>query len=397
MPSVSDIVYYAFHVTELRAIIQWSVWHDAVHARQPERETENLRTCFKYLEMTSRSFASVIQELNPELLVPVCLFYLILRGLDTIEDDMTIALKEKDPLLRDFYNILEKDGWTYDGNHAKEKDRDLLVNFDVVIREFKQIKEQYKVIIKDITKGMGNGMADFCKIVEQNKNGVDTIEDYKQYCHYVAGLVGEGCTKLFVEARLANPALLEREDLHESMGQLLQQVNVIRDIREDWDDNRRFWPKEIWSKYVDNFEDLMKPENKEKAMNCSSEMIATALENAADCMFYLAGLKDQSVFNFCAIPQSMAIATLALCFRNPQLFQRNLKISKGEACKLMTESTQNLQLVYSVFERYGKIILKKNDPRDPSYLRISIACGKVTASPTHISLASHILSGDPPY
>jgi farnesyl-diphosphate farnesyltransferase len=37
----------------------------------------------------------VIKELHPELLVPVTLFYLELRGLDTIEDDMTISLEEK--------------------------------------------------------------------------------------------------------------------------------------------------------------------------------------------------------------------------------------------------------------------------------------------------------------
>ena len=38
------------------------------------------------------SFAAVIKELHPEILMPMCIFYIILRGLDTIEDDMTIPL-----------------------------------------------------------------------------------------------------------------------------------------------------------------------------------------------------------------------------------------------------------------------------------------------------------------
>lgn len=378
MPKASEALYYLVHPSELRAIIQWKVWHNPVHERDEDKEPISLRKCFDFLDMTSRSFSAVIKELHPELLVPVCLFYLTLRGLDTIEDDMTIALAEKEPILRDFDNILDKDGWTYDGNHPKEKDRGLLVEFHYVITEFKKIKPAYQVIIKDITKRMGDGMAEYCNNVEHNENGVETIADYEEYCHYVAGLVGEGLTRLFIEANLANPTLLQKPELQESMGQFLQQVNIIRDIREDWDDKRRFYPKEVWSKYVDNFEDLLKPKNKVQAMNCSSEMILMALRRAPDCIFYLAGLRDQSVFNFCAIPQAMAIATLDVCFRNPNVFQKNVKISKGQACGLMIESTQNLRVLCEAFKRYARKIHKKNDPRDPNFLEISIACGKVS-------------------
>jgi farnesyl-diphosphate farnesyltransferase len=224
---------------------------------------------------------------------------------------------------------------------------------------------------------MGNGMADYCANAELNENGVDSIADYEKYCHYVAGLVGEGCTRLFVEAGLANPALLDRPELMESMGQFLQQTNIIRDIKEDWDEHRRFWPKEVWSKYVDNFEDLMKPEHREAALNCSADMINIALSRTDDCVFYLAGLKEQSVFNFCAIPQTMAIATLDACFRNPELFKRNVKITKGQACQVMMESTGNLRMVCDVFKRYGASIRRKNSPHDPNFLDVSITCGKV--------------------
>jgi farnesyl-diphosphate farnesyltransferase len=328
--------------------------------------------------MTSRSFSAVIMELHPELLVPVALFYLVLRGLDTVEDDMTIPLGKKEPILRNFHEILEQEGWTFTENGPNEKDRQLLVEFNVVIEEFKKIKPEYRAIIKDITKRMGNGMADYANNAEHNINGVNTIKDYELYCHYVAGLVGEGLTRLFVEGGLANEALLQRPELMESMGQFLQQVNIIRDIREDRDDNRRFWPKEIWSKHVDKFEDLFKPEHKQAALNTNSEMILTALKRADDCLFYLAGLKEQSVFNFCAIPQTMAIATLEKCFRNYDIFQKNVKITKGDACQLMIESSQNLRLVCDVFKRYTRKIHHKSDPNDPNFLKISIQCGKVS-------------------
>lgn len=336
-----------------------------------------MRICFHFLDKTSRSFSAVIKELHHELLVPVALFYLILRGLDTIEDDMTVPIETKEPMLRTFHTTVEEDGWNFTGSGPKEKDRELLVQFQNVIEEFNKIKPAYRVIIKDITKKMGNGMADYASNAEHNINGVNTVEDYDLYCHYVAGLVGEGLTRLFVESGLANPSLLERPQLQNFMGLFLQKTNVIRDVHEDWVDKRRFWPKEIWSNYVDKFDDLFDPKNVDVAMNCSSEMVLNALSHADECLFYLAGLKEQSVFNFAAIPQAMAIATLEAVFRNPRLFKQNVKITKGQACQIMIESTQNLKLVCEVFRRYARKIQKKNTSRDPNFLKISIACGKV--------------------
>ncbi|KAL8850971.1 MAG: hypothetical protein Q9221_004054 [Calogaya cf. arnoldii] len=353
------------------------IWHHPVHERDAEKESVPLKVCFDLLDQTSRSFSAVIQELHPELLVPIALFYLILRGLDTIEDDMTIPLEKKDPLLRDFHTINEKEGWSFNGSGPDEKDRELLVQFHYVTEEYRKIKPVYREIINEITRKMGAGMADYCKKAAEGNAGVETVDEYDEYCYYVAGLVGNGLTQLFVESGLANAALKDRPELQKSMGLFLQKTNVIRDIREDWDDKRRFWPREIWSKYVDNFEDLFNPANQEAALNCSSEMVLNSLNHADECLFYLAGLKEQSVFNFAAIPQSMAIATLALVFRNPDIFKKNVKITKGLACQTMLDSTQNLSKVCEVFRKFVRQIHKKNTPKDPNFLKISIACGKV--------------------
>lgn len=328
--------------------------------------------------MTSRSFSAVIQELNPDMLVPIALFYLVLRGLDTIEDDMTIDLKTKEPLLRHFNEKMKTEGWTFDGNGPNEKDRELLVHFDCVVAELNKIGKNYFDIIEDITIKMGNGMADYALNAEFNENGIQTVEQYEEYCHYVAGLVGDGLTRLFVEGKYANPALLERPELTESMGQFLQKTNIIRDVHEDFHDKRRFWPKDIWSKYVDNWEDLFKPANREKALQCSSEMVLNALKHVDECLFYMAGIKEQSVFNFVAIPEVMAIATIELVFRNPAIFEKNVKITKGDACALMIKGTQNLRVASGVFRDYARRIAKKNDPRDPNFLEISAACGRVS-------------------
>ena len=362
------------------------LWHIPLHERNPEKESPTLRRCFEFLDLTSRSFSAVIQELCPELCVSVAIFYLILRGLDTIEDDMTIPLEVKEPILRSFDEVLDKRGWSFDGNGPNEKDRQLLVEFACVIEEFNQLSESHQVIIKDITKKMGNGMADYANNAEHNANGVDSVADYDLYCYYVAGLVGEGLTRLFVDTEKANKVLLSRPNLINAMGLFLQKTNIIRDYREDLDDKRRFWPKEIWSKHIEKYEELPKPENEEAALNCISEMCLNSLQHADECLLYLAGVKDQSVFNFTAIPQVMAIATLALVFRNKEVYQRNIKIPKGEACELMMEAV-NLRSTCNIFRKYMRIIHSKNTPKDPNFLNISIAIGKVFLPPHRDALS----------
>jgi farnesyl-diphosphate farnesyltransferase len=67
------------------------------------------------------------------------LYYLVLRGLDTIKDNIIISLKEKKPLLCNFEAVLKKDSWTFNKNRLNEKDRELLIHFNDVIIEFKLI------------------------------------------------------------------------------------------------------------------------------------------------------------------------------------------------------------------------------------------------------------------
>jgi len=71
----------------------------------PPKDDEKYIDFMNYylLGLTSRSFARVIQELTPELKDVVCVFYLVLRGLDTIEDDMTIEVNKKINLLKNFH------------------------------------------------------------------------------------------------------------------------------------------------------------------------------------------------------------------------------------------------------------------------------------------------------
>lgn len=304
--------------------------------------------CYATLDKVSRSFAVVIQQLPDELRDPVCIFYLALRGLDSVEDDMTLDNRIKVPMLLNFHNFLLEDGWNAQNIGDGPDYRVLLANFQKVISVFKSLKPQYQAVIKDITMKMGKGMAEFA--VKPLGEGVETVESYNLYCHYVAGLVGHGLSGLFAGSGLEDPNLAKELDVSNSMGLFLQKTNIIRDYLEDLHQARTWWPKEIWGNYGQSLDQFGKYPTHHKSLACLNHMVTDALTHVPDVLDYLSKIHDPKVFQFCAIPQVMAIATLSLVYNNTNVFTKVVKVRKGLSCRMMLES-RNIKEVNHWFHR----------------------------------------------
>lgn len=373
---MGKLAQFLVHPLELRAAIILKFYRKPLFTAYDTTETPDLKKCYELLNLTSRSFATVIMELHPELRNAIMLFYLILRALDTVEDDMTIEHNIKVPLLREFHKKLLLKDWSFNGNDPNEKDRAVLTDFSSILNEFHKLKKDYRDTIIKITKEMGNGMADYILDEDFNLNGVQTIKDYDMYCHYVAGLVGDGLTDLLVTANFISPKLIENPELYESMGLFLQKTNIIRDYAEDLDAGRSFWPKEIWSQYADKLIDFKQPENTKNGVFCINHLVLNALEHVEDVLSYLSSIKEQSSFQFCAIPQVMAIATLSLLFNNEKVLKQNVKIRKGTTCDLILKSRTYKGCV-DIFEYYLRDIRKRLTVEDPNYLKINIHIAKI--------------------
>ncbi|GAA5913959.1 hypothetical protein JCM6882_002580 [Rhodosporidiobolus microsporus] len=386
MPSVAKaaslLLYALRRPTEMKSIITYKLWRDPLNNIESNPESgwdrDSMRKCWEFLDLTSRSFAAVIHELDGELSRVIAIFYLVLRALDTVEDDMTLSIETKAPILEDFYKKLEIEGWNFQESGPNEKDRVVLQQFEVVIAEYQRLDEHYRTAISDITKKMGAGMSRYAKVHAANggKFSVDTLASFDLYCHYVAGLVGEGLSRLFSASGKESPYLGDQLQLSNSMGLMLQKTNILRDFREDTDEGRVFWPAEIWSKYADKPEDLHKKGNEDKAMWALSEMTVDALSHATDALDYLTLLSNQSVFNFCAIPQVMAMATLEVCFMNPAVMQRNVKIRKGQAVGLILAATNPRDVAY-LFRDYVRKIHARARAHDPSFIKIAVLAGRI--------------------
>lgn len=450
---------------EMLALIRYSRKASAARAVMTSDLEPHWRYAYDALCNVSRSFALVIMQLHPDLRHPVCVFYLVLRALDTIEDDTSVDADVRRRLCKSFWTVLPapvvgqsgstlsgtgmntssrrlrlsacapspfavaaspkhecdrdvkatrsylaKDSHdrtddpclstTFDGyggeNKEDEEDdgegegesggvdenqhdpvpqpfvpwsssefgkgaeKELCQRFAEVINCFRSINPIHQQTIIDITRRMGKGMADHIY-----QMSCHTIDDYDRYCHYAAGLVGYGLTDIFVESSREPNLLAQHTYLSNSMGLFLQKTNIIRDYLEDITDGRTFWPQEIWGQYADCLDDLKDVANRKFAVACLNHMVMDALRHVPHCLEYMSLIRSRDVFNFVAIPQVMAVATLAECYNNERVFEGVVKVRRARTALLVLRST-DMDAVYKLFFQYAHRMLQAVEPRDPN-------------------------------
>lgn len=256
---------------------------------------------------------------------------------------------------------------------------------------------RYKVVISDITAKMGAGMASYIEASTTSPLSMRLWQDYDLYCHFVAGVVGEGLSRLFSESGVERAWLGDQLSLSNHMGLFLQKTNIIRDYAEDCAEGRHFWPKECWAAPGADFAsqaDVAKgivetskgsghyrPEGKEgeRAMFVLSTMLLDAVRHSTRALDYLSLLREQSIFNFCAIPQVMAIATLNVMMGNPDVFRRNVKIRKSQAVQLILRAMNPRDVSY-MFLEFAREMRTKLSSKDPNFVKWSIELSKVSGA-----------------
>ncbi|KAJ6650880.1 hypothetical protein lerEdw1_002364, partial [Lerista edwardsae] len=118
------------HPTELYNLLKFRLSGSGLPKVDQNSLSDGLCICYKYLSDISQSFATIIMALDIKMRHAVCIFYLVLRALDTIEDDMTISIERKVPLLQAFHSYLYQPDWKF--MDSKEKDKQVLEDFPTV-------------------------------------------------------------------------------------------------------------------------------------------------------------------------------------------------------------------------------------------------------------------------
>ena len=134
----------------------------------------------------SRSFSMVIRQLPDSLYLDVLIFYLVLRALDTVEDDMNLDndlfkndVANKVKALQDFYVVFLGDEACSVSGVGEGDEEHVLTKFGVVARVLNTLPAGSKSVIVDITKRMGAGMAEF--VAKDLGQGSTTVAEYDRY------------------------------------------------------------------------------------------------------------------------------------------------------------------------------------------------------------------------
>nr|XP_043639762.1 squalene synthase-like [Erigeron canadensis] len=349
--------------------------------------------CYFMLHRLSSMSVLMIQQLdNIESRRATCLCYLILRALDTVEDDMSIPTDIKIPILKNFHRYIYDPNWHFScGDHER---KELMDNFHHLSTAFLELEQRQQEAIENVTMRMGAGMAKFYS------KEVKTLDDYEEYCSCVGGLATLGWGKVI---HASEPKFLFSDSVLILLGLLVQKSDVIKDFLEDINEIPKpscHWPREIWRKYVNNLEDLKYEENSTKAIQCLNEMVTDALVHINDCLYYLSQMRDPTIFRFFAILQIFAIGELALCYNNIQLFRGELTLRPGLVAQIF-DRTRTMADVYGAFYDFSTILRSKVDMNDPNAIttisRIEAVQKTCRDSGTLTKWKSYVVKKEPNY
>jgi len=209
------------------------------------------------LQKTSRTFALAIPLLPEPTRAEVGLAYLLFRIADTFEDATEWPRIDRVAALSDFTRVLKdldvplaasvRDKWVASPPCKHEGYIELLVKTPEVIAAVRALTPAAQAILVRHATRTAEGMA---RIVmrsdEKGSLALSTVEELRDYCYVVAGIVGELLTELFVND---SPQLQsERRELEENtklFGEGLQLVNILKDSASDAGDGRTYLPGQV--------------------------------------------------------------------------------------------------------------------------------------------------------
>ncbi|HJO02769.1 MAG TPA: squalene/phytoene synthase family protein [Acidobacteriota bacterium] len=260
------------------------------------------------LEKTSRTFALSIPMLPEPTRRELGIAYLLFRIADTFEDASEWDRQQRIDALEEFMSLVREPDEQRAGElgHRWEASvpidhpgyLELLGESAAVIREYQRLRPAARAIIREHTLRTAAGMSGF---VNRSVDGVlklDSLDDLREYCYVVAGIVGELSTDLFVLGRpqLASSVEFLRQRAAR-FGEALQLVNILKDAASDRREGRRYLPTAL--------------KRREIFLLARKDLIVAAhYTNALQ-----AANAPRGIVAFCALPTRLAVVALALVER----------------------------------------------------------------------------------
>jgi farnesyl-diphosphate farnesyltransferase len=313
-----------------------------------QREVE--RFCQDILPKVSRTFALSIRFLPGNLGRSVLCGYLLARIADTIEDDPKASVNAKTALLDQLIDCFEDESladYYAQKTHSVTGDPahlHLVHQTHQVFTLYRSLPEQSQQTLQHWLTEMIVGMKKFVNLYP-NGLRIQSLEEYKEYCYYVAGTVGFLLTDLWYE----HSPFIDRATYQvlrktcAEFGEALQTVNILKDIA--WDaaeENAIYVPQDALVANGSSQDKLLDPaylHQNHAAIKSLVELAWTDLDKAAD---YLTTLPHGCIpiRLFCILPLMFAYATLRDITQSTAMLCAggNVKISRAEVKALIMVS-----------------------------------------------------------
>jgi len=176
---------------------------------------------------------------------------------------------------------------------------------------------------------------------------IQTIEEYKEYCYYVAGTVGYMLTDLWHEHSpsigLRRHAIL-RERCR-AFAEALQTVNILKDVAVDAEkENSIYVPEELLRAHGSTQSRILAPELVAKNREALTQLIQLAWHDLEEARNYLLLIPRRavSIRLFCILPLLLAYATLR------DLVQSTAMLKPGGSVKISRKEVKSLLMTGSM-------------------------------------------------
>ena len=208
------------------------------------------------LEKTSRTFALSIPPLPEPARREVTVAYLLFRIADTFEDATHWPPADRIAALGDFGFLLKNgtgaeaerfgQAWTQAGVSRHAGYRELIAETPFVFEAFRSLSPEAREILRAHVTRSAEGMARFVARTGPSGLVLSTLDELRDYCYTVAGIVGELLTELFLLEEISLRTVAEELRVRAcAFGEALQLVNILKDSADDAKEGRRYLPAEV--------------------------------------------------------------------------------------------------------------------------------------------------------
>ena len=298
------------------------------------------------LPAVSRTFALSIRVLPGPLGRAVLAAYLLCRIADTLEDEPSLPAEVKasllDELQRCFDDAAAADAFparvaAISGEPAHVR---LTRHADLVFVLYRALSAATR---EHVRRWVGEMIAGMRKFVLLYPHGIriQSLDEYKEYCYYVAGTVGYLLTDLWHEHA---PSIGERQygvlrEKCRAFAEALQTVNILKDVATDAEqENSIYVPEQLLVEHGSSHAQILAPDRLRGTRAALATLVQLAHHDLEGARSYLLLIPRRAVpiRLFCVLPLLFAYATLRDLTQIPQALARRevVKISRREVKSL---------------------------------------------------------------